>query len=59
LGQTAKALQDAQGKVFIVLVSYIMSVELLIIENHLSPNPSPNRRGVPKAGRGKDAIMGN
>jgi hypothetical protein len=36
-----------------------MSVELLIIENHPFPNPSPNKRGVPKARRGKDRIMGN
>jgi len=36
-----------------------MKDELLIIENHLSPNPSPNRRGVPKAGRGLNGIMGN
>jgi hypothetical protein len=36
-----------------------MFVELLIIKNYLSPNPSPIRRGVPKAGRGLDGIMGN
>ena len=35
-----------------------MFVELLIIENH-SPNPSPIRRGVPKAGSGLNGIMGN